>query len=59
MTEFSAVIFFEGSFCTETFENFIKGLLDDMQPFLAYSVIVMDIAVYTRPSIQEMIRDRY
>ena len=51
----------EGSFCTETFENFIKGLLDDMQPYPGpNSVIVMDnCRIHKHPRIQEMIRDRY
>ena len=51
----------EGSFCTETFENFIKGLLDDMQPYPGpNSIIVMDnCRIHKHPRIQEMIRDRY
>ncbi|KAF8835127.1 hypothetical protein BDN67DRAFT_913576, partial [Paxillus ammoniavirescens] len=47
----------EGSFCTEMFTNFIEGLLENMQPYLApNSVIVMDnCKIHKHPSIQNMI----
>ncbi|KAF9221319.1 hypothetical protein BS17DRAFT_810015 [Gyrodon lividus] len=47
----------EGSFCTETFTNFINGLLEKMQPYLApNSVIVMDnCQIHKHHSIQSMI----
>ncbi|KAF9220070.1 hypothetical protein BS17DRAFT_853653 [Gyrodon lividus] len=47
----------EGLFCTETFMNFINGLLEKMQPYLApNSVIVMDSCqIHKHHSIQSMI----
>ncbi|KIK73542.1 hypothetical protein PAXRUDRAFT_178162, partial [Paxillus rubicundulus Ve08.2h10] len=50
----------EGSFCTETFTQFIQGLLDYMQPYPAQnSVIVMDnCRIHKHPDIQEMIESR-
>ncbi|KIK98116.1 hypothetical protein PAXRUDRAFT_134871, partial [Paxillus rubicundulus Ve08.2h10] len=46
-----------GSFCTETFLQFIKGLLEEMQPYPApNSVILMDnCQIHKHPDIQEMI----
>ncbi|KAH7923725.1 hypothetical protein BV22DRAFT_1014820 [Leucogyrophana mollusca] len=50
----------EGSFCTETFKQFIERLLDQMQPFPApNSVIVMDnCRIHKHPEIQELIEAR-
>ncbi|KAF9228550.1 hypothetical protein BS17DRAFT_691146, partial [Gyrodon lividus] len=47
----------EGLFCTETFTNFIDGLLEKMQPYPApNSVIVMDnCQILKHHSIQSMI----
>ncbi|KAF9228373.1 hypothetical protein BS17DRAFT_692885, partial [Gyrodon lividus] len=48
----------EGLLCTETFINFIKGLLEKMQPYLApSSVIMMDnCQIHKHPIIQSMIK---
>ncbi|KIK10988.1 hypothetical protein PISMIDRAFT_123514, partial [Pisolithus microcarpus 441] len=50
----------EGSFCTETFTQFIDGLLKNMQPYPApKSVIVMDnCKIHKHPNIQSMIEAR-
>jgi transposase len=50
----------EGSFCAETFAQFIESLLDDMQPYPApNSVIVMDnCRIHKHPQIQALIRER-
>ncbi|KAF5373459.1 hypothetical protein D9615_009436 [Tricholomella constricta] len=50
----------EGSYNTETFTDFISGLLDQMQPFPApNSVIVMDnCRIHKAPHIIEMIEER-
>lgn len=50
----------EGSFCTETFTQFIDGLLKHMQPYPASnSVIVMDnCKIHKHPDIQNMIEAR-
>ncbi|KIK75345.1 hypothetical protein PAXRUDRAFT_38014, partial [Paxillus rubicundulus Ve08.2h10] len=50
----------EGSFCMEIFSQFIKGLLDEMQPYPApNSVIIMDnCRIHKHPDIQEMIESR-
>jgi hypothetical protein len=50
----------EGSFNTESFTDFIKGLLDQMQPYPAQnSVIVMDnCRIHHAPAIREIIEER-
>ncbi|KIK16593.1 hypothetical protein PISMIDRAFT_113054 [Pisolithus microcarpus 441] len=50
----------KGSFCTETFTQFIDGLLKNMQPYLApKSVIMMDnCKIHKHPNIQSMIEAR-
>ena len=50
----------EGSFCTDTFTQFIKRLLNHMQPYPAEnSVIVMDnCRIHKHPEIQNMIESR-
>lgn len=50
----------EGSFCTATFQHFIKGLLGHMEPFPSQnSVIVMDNChIHKHPDILEMIESR-
>jgi transposase len=50
----------EGSFCTETFLQFIEGLLDNMQAYPApNSVIVMDnCRIHKHPEILELIDSR-
>ncbi|KIK91781.1 hypothetical protein PAXRUDRAFT_53197, partial [Paxillus rubicundulus Ve08.2h10] len=47
----------KGSFCTETFMQFMRWLLDNMQPFPALnSVIVMDnCRIHKHNNIQELI----
>lgn len=51
----------EGSFCTETFYSFIKGLLENMCPYLALnSVIVMDnFQIHKHPEILELNHSQY
>jgi len=51
----------EGSFCTGTFYQFIKGLLQSMQPFPGpNSVIVMDnFRIHKHPEIQRLIQRWY
>lgn len=51
----------EGSFTTETFAEFIDGLLDKMNPFPGpNSVIVMDnCRIHKADLIREMIEERY
>ena len=51
----------QGSFCTATFSEFIRTLLDNMKPFPASnSVIVLDnCRIHKHPDIQEMIKNRY
>ncbi|KIK75943.1 hypothetical protein PAXRUDRAFT_171217, partial [Paxillus rubicundulus Ve08.2h10] len=51
----------QGSFCTETFSHFIRGFLNEMQPYPSQnSVIVMDNChIHKHPDIQEMIESRY
>jgi hypothetical protein len=51
----------EGSFTTETFAEFIEGLLDKMNPFPGpNSVIVMDnCRIHKAEIIREMIENRY
>jgi hypothetical protein len=51
----------EGSFCTDTFSQFIEQLLDNMQPYLApNSVIVMDnCRIHKHPHIQAMVQERH
>jgi hypothetical protein len=50
----------EGSFCTETFMEFIEGLLGKMQPYPApNSVIVMDnCRIHKHADILKAIEDR-
>jgi hypothetical protein len=50
----------EGSFCGETFAEFISGLLDHMNPYPApNSVIVMDnCRIHKDPRILETIHER-
>ena len=50
----------EGSFCTLTFQNFIRELLDMMQPYPGpNSVIVMDnCRIHKHPDIINMINER-
>ena len=50
----------EGSFNTELFTKFIKGLLEHMNPFPASnSVIVMDnCVIHKAPEIRELIESR-
>jgi hypothetical protein len=50
----------EGSFCTETFSQFIEGLLDKMEPYpSANSVVVMDnCQIHKHPDILAMIEAR-
>jgi hypothetical protein len=50
----------EGSFCTDTFEHFVEGLLNHMQPYPASnSVIVMDnCRIHKHPRIVAMIEER-
>jgi len=50
----------EGSFTAELFQEFIRALLDRMQPFPApNSVIVMDNArIHKSPEVVEMIHAR-
>jgi transposase len=50
----------EGSFCTESFQCFVRRLLDQMQPFPApNSVIVMDnCRIHKHPDIIELIESR-
>ncbi|KIO09795.1 hypothetical protein M404DRAFT_930367, partial [Pisolithus tinctorius Marx 270] len=50
----------EGSFCTETFMCFIKGLLNNMQPYPApNSVIVMaNCQIHKHADIQNLIEAR-
>jgi transposase len=51
----------EGSFNTFLFEDFIKGLLDQMQPYPApNSVIVMEnCCIHKSPKIREIIETRF
>ncbi|KAF8551572.1 hypothetical protein OG21DRAFT_1417735, partial [Imleria badia] len=51
----------EGSFCTETFKQFIEHLLVHMNPFPATnSIIVMDnCQIHKHPNIQQLIESRY
>ena len=51
----------EGSFNTSLFEDFIKGLLSQMQPYPApNSVIVMDnCCIHKAPKIRDMIEARF
>jgi transposase len=51
----------EGSFTGETFKQFIKELLDVMNPFpMKNSVLVMDnCAIHKVPGIKEMVEERY
>jgi DDE superfamily endonuclease len=51
----------EGSFCTETFQQFIEGLLKFMEPYPGpNSVIVMDnCQIHKHPDIVEMIESRF
>jgi len=50
----------EGSFCTDTFTEFVRTLLDHMQPYpLPNSVIVMDnCRIHKHPQILQMIEER-
>ena len=50
----------EGSFCTATFTEFIRVLLNNMQPFpLPDSVIVMEnCRIHKDPQILQMIEER-
>lgn len=50
----------EGSFCDESFAQFIRKLLDNMRPFPApNSVIVMDnCPIHKHPNIRELIESR-
>ena len=50
----------EGSFNTESFKDFIDGLLDHMNPFLGQnSVIVMDnCRIHRSQAIRDMIKER-
>ncbi|KIK26837.1 hypothetical protein PISMIDRAFT_94025, partial [Pisolithus microcarpus 441] len=50
----------EGSFCTETFTQFIDGLLKNMRPYPApNSIIVMDnCKIHKHADIQNMIEAR-
>ena len=50
----------DGSFCMETFMEFIEGLLDKMQPYSApNSVIVMDnCKIHKHPNVVRMIEER-
>ncbi|KIJ04807.1 hypothetical protein PAXINDRAFT_51052, partial [Paxillus involutus ATCC 200175] len=47
----------EGSFCGNTFKQFIERLLDNMQPFpAANSVIIMDnCSIHKHSDIQDLI----
>jgi len=49
-----------GSFCTETFTHFIKGLLNNMQPYPApNSMVVMDNCnIHKHPNIWNLIEAR-
>lgn len=51
----------EGSFNATLFEDFVKGLLNQMQPYPApNSVIVMDnCRIHKSPKIREMIENRF
>ncbi|KIK93897.1 hypothetical protein PAXRUDRAFT_144024, partial [Paxillus rubicundulus Ve08.2h10] len=50
----------EGSFCGNTFKQFIEQLLDNMQPYPApNSMIVMDnCAIHKHSDIQDLIQSR-
>ncbi|KIK93041.1 hypothetical protein PAXRUDRAFT_145949, partial [Paxillus rubicundulus Ve08.2h10] len=47
----------EGSFCTESFTEFIRHLLDNMEPFpTPNSVIVMDnCSIHKHPNVQALV----
>lgn len=51
----------QGSFCTATFSEFIRVLLENMNRYpAANSVIVLDnCRIHKHPDIQEMIKNRY
>jgi transposase len=50
----------EGSYSAPQFKNFLRGLLNEMQPFPGRnSVIVMDNArIHRSPGLREMIEER-